>query len=121
MLVLVLVVEDALFLDAFLDDGGVDADDALGVGRGGEGGDLEAVEGAAGVAFRRGDKMLTRVGGELDFQLAETAPGIGEGGVDEGGKLGGTEGLELKNLRARDERAVDVERRIMRCCADQPD
>ena len=96
MLVFVLVVEDALFLHAFLNGGGVDAHDALGIRRGGERGDLEAVERAARVAFRRGDEMGAGFGREFDFHFAEPALGIGQRGVDQRGKLGGAERLELK-------------------------
>ena len=120
MLVLVLVVKNALFLHAFLQRGDVDARDARGIRWRGQRGDLQAVERAAGVAFRGGDEMLPRLGRELDLQVAQPALGIGQRGVDELRELGRAQRLELKNLRARDERAVDVERGIVRRRADQP-
>ena len=57
---------------------------------------------------------------DLHLVISQTALLIGQSAIDQFFKLLNPERLELENLRARNERAVDVKKRIVSRCADQP-
>ncbi len=63
--------------------------------------------------------MAAGVGVDLHIIFAEAAFFIGEGTIDQPLELFDFERFELKNLRARDERAVDVKERIVSSGPDQ--
>ena len=87
--------------------------------RSGEHADFEGVQTFSRVAIADLREMLLRVVVHLDAMLSETALGIGEGAVDQLLELFDAEWFELEDLRAGDERSVDVEKRIVSGRADQ--
>ena len=120
MLIAVAVVDDGLFLDALLGDGAVDVDHAVRARRGGDDGDLQRVQASARIAVRGDGEMRERLVRDRDLQLAEAALLIRQRAPLQGRRDRRRERLELENLRARDERRVDVEEGIVRGRADQP-
>ncbi len=105
--VLVSVVAHRLLLDGFLGDLAGDADDSLLIGRGRAGGNLECVERAAGVAVAHLRPVGHRRFLDLDLLAAETALFVCHRAAEDLGNFRLGEGLELEDLRARDERVDD--------------
>src|SRR4051812_36139445 len=64
--------------------------------------------------------MGARVDVDLDVVIAKAAFFVGQGAIDESLELLDLERFELKNLGARDERAVDVEKWIVSRGPNQP-
>ena len=88
-------------------------------GRRGEDADFEGVQAFAGVAVGELGEVGARVGVDLHFVIAEAALLVGEGAIDQLFELFDLERLELKNLGARNQRAVYVEKRVVGRGADQ--
>src|SRR5207248_8507726 len=63
--------------------------------------------------------MLARVVVDLNFVVSKAALFVGQRPIDQLFELINAERFELKNLRPRNERAVDVEKRIVSRRADQ--
>ena len=81
--------------------------------------DFERVQTFARVAVAELGEVPARVGVDLAPCIAEAALFVGQGAIDQFFELLDPERLELKNLRARDQRAVHVEKRIVSRRADQ--
>ena len=64
---------------------------------------------------------LAHLAGDVERQLAEAALLVGERAVDERAQLGLAERLEAHHLAARQQRGVDLERRVLRGRADERD
>ncbi len=89
------------------------------VRRRGEDSDFEGVETFPCIAVAEFGEMAFRPGVDLDVVLAEAAFCVGESAVDQFFEMFDLERFELKNLRAGDERTVDVEERIVSRGADE--
>ena len=81
--------------------------------------DLEGVQAFAGVAVGELGEVGAGFGVDPDFVIAEAALFVGQGAIDELFELFDLEGLELENLGAGDEGAVDVEERVVGRGADE--
>ena len=110
VLVAALVVEDGLALHRVL---GLGERDAL--AGGGRARQLERVERGAGVAARAGGEELDDVAGDLDLRALAALDRPPQQRLD----LLGRELLELVDLRAREQRAVDLEVGVLGRGADQ--
>ena len=119
--VAIAVVDDGLLLDALLGDFHRDADGAVGFRRGGERGDFQRVERLARIAVRNAGEVPRGFLRDFDFQVADAALGIHERAGDEVEQVILGKRLQLENLRARNERRVDEEERVVRGRADEPD
>src|ERR1043166_5809134 len=65
--------------------------------------------------------MGARVGVDPDVVIAEAAFLVREGAIDELLELCNLERLQLKHLGARDQRTINVEKRVVSRSADQPE
>ena len=114
------IVDHGFALDAFLDDGAGQADGAIRRRFGGQRGQLEGVEAAAGVPVADLGQMRGGLLIKADLPGAQTAFRIGQSTVQEGAQIGRRERTKLEDERAGDKRAVDVEKWIHRRRPDQP-
>ena len=94
-------------------------DDAALIGRGGFDGQLEGVEGVAGVAAGDVDQVLDGILVDLDGALAVAALGIGEGTLEQGAHVGIAQGAELEDTGAGDQGADDLEVGVLGGGADE--
>ncbi len=114
------VVDDCLALDGFLRDGEGEMDTAV-LGRGGENGEFQRAEGLSNIAVGFFRKVAERfrvglhlIGAEAPFRIRERA-------LQHGNHILDGDRLELEDLRAGDERRVDVEIRVVRRRTDEAD
>ena len=117
----VAVIHDGLLLDALLGNFHRDADGAIGLRRGGESRDFQRVERLARVAIGHAGQVLRGFLRNLDFEVADAALRIHQRAGQQVEQVILRNRLQLENLRARDERRVDEEERVVRGRADQPD
>ncbi len=119
MLVLVGIINNGFALDRFLGHGEVEHDLArLGRG-GGHHAEFERVQCFAGIPLAGIGQEPQRVIADLDWILAQAALRIGQRAAQQADDLLGREGFELEDLRAGNQRGIDVEGRVMGCRADQ--
>ena len=90
-------------------------------GRRREDADFQSIQAFAGVSVRELGEMRAGIGVHQHIVIAEAAFFVGEGAIDELFKLRDLERLELENLGAGDESAVDVEKRVVGRGADEPE
>ncbi len=83
--------------------------------------DLKRIQAFACVAVAELRQVPAGVVVDLNAVVAESAVSVGQGPVDQLLELPNGERFKLENLRARDEWAVDIEKRIVSRCADQPE
>jgi len=74
----------------------------------------------ARVAVGHFGEMAQRSFFRLDLQVTKAAFGVGQRALQKQKKLVLCQRAQFKNLRARDERRIDEEKRVVRCCADEP-
>lgn len=115
------IVNDGLFLDGFGGDIESEVDAALVVGWSGEDGEFEGVEGFADIAVGHLREVVKGVLIGLDVVASEAVYGVGQGALEGGDEVGGGDGFELEDLRARDEWGVDVEVGVVRGGSDEAD
>jgi hypothetical protein len=82
-------------------------------------GGIEGVEGDAGVAADGGRERFDCVVVHLDVQGAEAALLINEGAADDRGDLGLVEGVQGEDTGAGEQRADDLEGRVLGRGADE--
>ena len=116
-----LVVGDHAALQRVGDQRAVDVARAVRVGRGRSRGVLERVERDARVAVGQPDQRFERFIVDLDLLRAEAAFRVGERAAHEARDLFVVEGVQHEDARAREQRRVDFERRVLRRRADQRD
>ena len=98
-----------------------DAADAVCVCRGGLDGELQGVEGDAGVAADGRGQRLDRLVVHVDCQLAEAALAVGEGAANEDLDLRLVQRLEGEDAGAGEEGPDDLERGVLGRGADEGD
>ena len=94
---------------------------AVGYRRRGQHANFECIQTFARVAVAQLGQMPARVRVHFDVVFSKAALFIGEGAIDQLLQLLDPERFEPENLRARDQRAVDVEERIVSRRTDQPE
>ena len=119
--VAVAVIDDGLLLDALLRHFHRDADGAVGLRRGGERGDFQRVQRLARVAVGHAGEVPRGLLLNFNLQVADAALRIYQRAGDEVEEVVLGKRLQLENLRARDQRRVHEEERVVRGRADEPD
>ena len=115
------VVDDGLFLDALGSLGKRDAYPPVGTERRGARGNLKGIQALAGIAIADHGEVPGRILLQIEREGAEAAFGVSNGPALEANEVIHGEGLELKDLRAGNQGAVDREIRVLRGRPDQTD
>ena len=111
VLVARLVVQKGALLEGLFQGGEGDSAGALCVRLRGRDGELQAVEGDAGVAVRHGDEVAHGLGRQLRAQLAEAAVGVRQGALDDDAELVVLELSQGEDAGAGEQGRDDLERR----------
>ena len=121
MLVAVPVVYHRLALDALLGHRHVQVNAPRLVRRRRQHPDLQGVQALASIPVGRHRQVHQRVVVRLHIVIPQAAHRIGQRPAHQDHERLRLHRLQLKHLRARNQRAVDVEKRVVRRRADQPD
>ena len=117
--VLVLIVDDGLLLYRLLGNLHRETNLFIPAGRCSQDADLECREGAPRVPFGDPGKVFQRFFVHLDGYFAETAFFVGKRGLQYLYYVAIVKGFKLEDLRAREKRRVDIEKRVVRRGADE--
>lgn len=121
VVVTVLVVAHRALLDALGGDVEGDVNAAVRVAVGGEDRELDGIQRRAGVAVCSIGEELTCVVVDPGMEGADALPRVREGAVDEGRDVLAGKRLQLEDAGAGDQRAVDLEVRVLGGRADEDD
>jgi hypothetical protein len=120
MAVAIGVINDRLFLDALLGRPKIKVNDSVAAGRGGQCRDFKGIQRLARVAVGHLGQMPQGRFVRLNSEVAQTALRIRQGAPQQFQRILLGQRLQLEDLRARHQRRIDEEKRIMRRRADQP-
>jgi hypothetical protein len=113
------VIDDRLLLNALFGRRQRDMDDGIGIRRSRACRDLERIETLSRIPVAHRRQMLRGFVVNQQPQIPETSLLVGNGPCYQLEEIVDRERLKLEDLRTRNQRAVDIEEWIVRCCADE--